>query len=226
MQFLFKVGDLPDAPVESPQVQFFDEVMVISTGAVVQTVKTVWKFCSCCSSKVVDTPVFTQRRSPWSKLLRIPWRFPSSLTRWPISLLCGSCRFSGAAVERTFVLPQLQLAEKIAPAENCSFRSCSSSLSFTSLLWRRGSFSWSCGPWQCPSRTWIRCSTSLFYRCCEFHRCRCGEDSRCTCLETRCLELFIAVRSCWGDFLGPCTQVHGHGGHVHRDIAPELGARR
>ena len=39
--------------------------------------------------------------------------FPNSLTRWPISLLCGSCRFSGAAVERTVVLPQLQLAEKI-----------------------------------------------------------------------------------------------------------------
>ena len=53
-------GDSPVAPVEPPQVHFLDEVIVISTGALVQTVKTVWKFCSCCSSKVVDIPVFTQ----------------------------------------------------------------------------------------------------------------------------------------------------------------------
>ena len=44
VQFLNKVGDLPVAPVESPQVPFFNVVMVISTGAVVQTVKTVWKY--------------------------------------------------------------------------------------------------------------------------------------------------------------------------------------
>ena len=44
--------------------QFFDEVMVILTGAAVQTVITVQKFCSCCSSKVVDTLVFAQRPTP------------------------------------------------------------------------------------------------------------------------------------------------------------------
>ena len=45
-----------------------------------------WWCRRCSSSKVVDIPVFMQR-------------FPSSSTRWPISLLCGSCRFSGAFVE-------------------------------------------------------------------------------------------------------------------------------
>ena len=34
---------------------------VLGHGAVVQTVKTVWKFRSCSSWKVVDTPVFAQR---------------------------------------------------------------------------------------------------------------------------------------------------------------------
>ena len=38
VQFLYKVGDLPVAPVETPQGQFLDEVMVTATGAVVQTV--------------------------------------------------------------------------------------------------------------------------------------------------------------------------------------------
>ena len=54
-------------------------------------------------------------------------------------LLCSSCRFSGAAVEKTFVLPQLQLAEKIV---------------VSSLSWCRGGFPWSrlkCGPWYFPS---------------------------------------------------------------------------
>ena len=34
---------------------------------------------------------------------------------WSMSLLCGSCKFSGAAVEKTFVLPQFQLVEKSPP---------------------------------------------------------------------------------------------------------------
>ena len=52
---------------------------------------------------------------------------------WSMSLLCGSCKFSGAAVEKTFVLPQFQLVEKSPPVvcgSDCrklrSFRSCSS----------------------------------------------------------------------------------------------------
>ena len=52
---------------------------------------------------------------------------------WSMSLLCGSCRFSGAAVEETVVLPQWQPVEKSPPvvynhrcsvvqtAENCGF---------------------------------------------------------------------------------------------------------
>ena len=69
-------GDSPVAPVEPPQVHFLDEVIVISTGALVQTVKTDWKFCSCCSSKVVDIPVFTQWLIPMvlfvQKTIEIP----------------------------------------------------------------------------------------------------------------------------------------------------------
>ena len=55
VQFLNKVGDVPVVgphgsvlkPVETPQEQFLDEVMVITTGAVVKTVQTVWKCRSC-----------------------------------------------------------------------------------------------------------------------------------------------------------------------------------
>ena len=51
------------------------------------------------------------------------------------SLLCGSSRFSGAAVEKTFVLPQLQLNHKLLCGSACRklriFRSCSSSRSLT-----------------------------------------------------------------------------------------------
>ena len=46
-------------------------------------------------------------------LLSRSWRFCSScLFWWSMSLLCESCRFSGAAVEKTLALPQLQLVEK------------------------------------------------------------------------------------------------------------------
>ena len=42
---------------------------------------------------------------------------------WSMSLLCGSCKFSGTAVEKTFVLPQFQLVEKsppVVPNHRCS----------------------------------------------------------------------------------------------------------
>ena len=38
---------------------------------------------------------------------------PQFVDTWPIFLLCGSCRFSGAAEQRIFLLSQPQLAEKI-----------------------------------------------------------------------------------------------------------------
>ena len=65
-----------------------------------------------------------------------------------MSPICGPCSLSGAAVEKTFVLPQLQLVEKLPPvlqtAEICwVFRSCSSSRSFTFLSWCRGRSPWS-----------------------------------------------------------------------------------
>ena len=62
-------------------------------------------FRSCSSSKVDHIPVFTQRLFQTVHTVVGPKRFPSSLTRWPISLMCGSCRISGAAVEKT--LPSL-----------------------------------------------------------------------------------------------------------------------
>ena len=58
---------------------------------------------------------FSCRRcwSPWSSLLSRSWRFHSCcLFWWSMSLLCESCRFSGAAVEKPLALPQLQLVEK------------------------------------------------------------------------------------------------------------------
>ena len=49
MQFLDKVGDLPVAPVETPQVQFLDEVMV---QTVIETIEIPqWRF-----DMVVDAP--------------------------------------------------------------------------------------------------------------------------------------------------------------------------
>ena len=79
-----------------PLVQFLDKV-------VVQTVLTVWK-CRCSEAAV-------HRRSSTSLSLRrgcfprsrqlSDQRFTSSLTWWTMSLMCGSCRFSGAAVEKT-----------------------------------------------------------------------------------------------------------------------------
>ena len=57
--------------------------------------------CPCLLVVQVLFPVFTQRLFPTVQTVVGPKRFPSSLTRWPISLMCGSCRFSGAAVEKT-----------------------------------------------------------------------------------------------------------------------------
>ena len=47
---------------------------------------------------------------PWSRLLSDQRGFPVRPHGGRIPFLCGSCRFSGAFVEDTLVLPQLQLA--------------------------------------------------------------------------------------------------------------------
>ena len=104
---------------------------------------------------------------------------------WLTSLLHWSCRFSGAAVAKTVVLPQLQPVEKNVVTGRAFFpvavqttvtprcawtrwsmpllcRSCCFPMSFTFLSWCRDSFAWSCGPWRFRSCTWTRFSTSLF----------------------------------------------------------------
>ena len=61
-------------------------------------------------SLVFNIPVETQRQIPMIRLFSKSQRFPSRFsTRSLMSLLCGSCRFSGVGCEETVVLPQLQL---------------------------------------------------------------------------------------------------------------------
>ena len=106
-------------PVETPQVQFLDEVTVI-TISVVQTVQTVWKFRSCSSSRSLTFPVVT------------PWLIPVILATTEIAQLrvdkvvdapfyagadfLSCCRGRFPAVQtflRTTGIPQLQLIDKV-----------------------------------------------------------------------------------------------------------------
>ena len=69
-------GQCAALPVETLQVPFLDKVMVITTGAVVQTVQTVWKCRSCrLSSRSSTSPVVAQRR-----IHMVMVRFPSCRT--------------------------------------------------------------------------------------------------------------------------------------------------
>ena len=101
-----------------------------------------------CCEMVVDIPFVPQKMIPMVQTILLKLEIPQVLyVSWSsMSLLCGSCKFSGAAVEKTFVLPQLQLVERSPPvvcnhscpvvqtAENCGFsRSCSSSRSLSFL---------------------------------------------------------------------------------------------
>ena len=65
--------------------------------------------------QVLDIPFVLQRLIPMVQTFLQFLEIPQLLyVFWStMCLLCGSCRFSGFAVEKTFVLPQLQLAEKI-----------------------------------------------------------------------------------------------------------------
>ena len=99
VQFFNKVGDLPVAPVETPQVQFLDEVMVISTGAVVQTVQTVWK-CRCSAAAVHrrSSTSLSSRRGcfPRSRLCRtkeIP-QLLDTVIDFPVAQSCRSSSLS------------------------------------------------------------------------------------------------------------------------------------
>ena len=75
---------------------------------------------------------FRRGRSQWSSLFSRPQRFHycCSITGGR-SLLCGSCRFSNAAVETTLALPQLQFNHRFCGSD-CrklrKLRSCCSSL--------------------------------------------------------------------------------------------------
>ena len=65
--------------------------------------------CSCCSSKVVDNPVFMRRLIPVvllvQKTIEIP-QFVDTVADVPV---VWPCRFSVAAMEKTAAIPQLQL---------------------------------------------------------------------------------------------------------------------
>ena len=60
---------------------------------------------------------FSRSSSSWSRLFTRPQRFSScySISGRRCPCCAGSCRFSGAAVEKTLALPQLQLAGKSVP---------------------------------------------------------------------------------------------------------------
>ena len=57
--------------------------------------------------QVVDIPFVSQSIQQFMEVPQLQYVFWLSM-----SLLCWSCRFSGAAVEKTFVFPQLQLVGK------------------------------------------------------------------------------------------------------------------
>ena len=76
---------------------------------------------------VVDTPFVAHKQ-----ILMVQTIQPFLEIAVAVSFLCLSCRFSGAAAEKTFFV---QLAEKIVARRKLQlFRSCSSSWSSTSLL--------------------------------------------------------------------------------------------
>ena len=69
----------------------------------VQTVQKLVKFPHAFLDMVIDISVVAQRQFPWAWLFSRPWRFRS----------CGSLTriSSGAGVEKTVEIPQLQLGE-------------------------------------------------------------------------------------------------------------------
>ena len=93
-------------PVETPQVQFLDEVIVIMTGFIVQTVQTVWRFLSCSSSsRTLTSLVVALRQIPvvLARFHSLPYSW------WFMSLLCSSTSLSRRRVffscSRRFVGP-------------------------------------------------------------------------------------------------------------------------
>ena len=72
---------------------------------------------SCSSSLVIDILFVLRRLIPMVQTIQqiIEILLSPFVFRWSMSPLCGPCSLSGAAVEKTFVLPQLQLVEKLPP---------------------------------------------------------------------------------------------------------------
>ena len=103
-------------PVEFPQVHFLVKVICPLLSCLMLLVRQrrkLWSFRSCSSSLAVDIPVVTQTLIPTPDYSADHRDLAFAAHYWwSMSLLCGSCKFSGAAVEKTFVLPQLQLVEK------------------------------------------------------------------------------------------------------------------
>ena len=95
VQFLNKVGDLPVAPVESPQVQFLDVVGHFDR-------------CRGPDSENCLESLYAEADPPGPVCSEIP-QFVDTVADVPVM---WPCRFSVAAVEKTAAIPQLKLVEK------------------------------------------------------------------------------------------------------------------
>ena len=100
-----------------PQTQFIDDVWTLSMcnrdRYVVFWYRKLWLFRSCSSSLAVNIPFVPQTPIPMVQSAQQIMEIPQLLLILVVDVpVAGSCRFSGAAVEKPLALPQLQLVEK------------------------------------------------------------------------------------------------------------------
>ena len=100
-----------------PQTQLIDDVWTLSLcnrdRYVVFWYRKLWLFRSCSSSLAVNIPFVPQTPIPMVQSAQQIMEIPQLLLILVVDVpVAGSCRFSGAAVEKPLVLPQLQLVEK------------------------------------------------------------------------------------------------------------------
>ena len=123
----FWPGQCSALPVETPQAQFLDQVVVFTTGFIVQTVQTVWLQLI---FKDVDIGAEADPRGP-DEIPQLPYSW------WSMSLLCSSASLRGA--ESFSHGPHGSSDHRDSPVATV-FRSCRL---FASLLRRRVGFPWS-----------------------------------------------------------------------------------
>ena len=115
-------------PVAIPQVQFLVKVICPLLSCLMLLVRQrrkLWLFRSCISSTVIDIPFRSAEADPHGPDYSADHRdSPVGVLLQMVDVpVVRACRVSGAAVEKAFVLPQLQLVEKLPPvvqtASNC-----------------------------------------------------------------------------------------------------------